>query len=66
MDWGIYIAVARSKEDNSIVSAVDFNTFEDALNYIEKEKEVNPDDSIDLKLEKCTYEHYAFWYRDRN
>lgn len=66
MDWGLYVAVGRSKEDNSIVMAVDFNTIEDARNYIKKWKEDNLNDSLELKLEERTYEHYAFWNRTRN
>lgn len=65
MKWGLYVAVARSKEDNSIVRAVDFNTREEANNYIKKWKEVNPNNSVDLKVEECNYDHYEFWNRTR-
>ena len=65
MEGKIYVAVARSKEDNSIVRAIDFNKMEDAYKYIKKWQEVNPSDSVYLKVEECKDEHYAFWNRTR-
>lgn len=61
-----YVAVARSKKDNSIVRAIEFDTMEAARKYIKKLEEVNPEDSVYLKVEESTYEHYAFWNRTRN
>lgn len=60
-----YVAVARSKKDNSIVRAIEFDTMESARNYIKKLEEVNPNDSVYLKVEECADEHYAFWNRTR-
>ena len=65
MQYKTYVAVARLKKDNSIVRAVDFNKMEDAYKYIKKWQEVNPEDSVYLKVEECTDEHYAFWNRTR-
>lgn len=63
MEYKIYVAVARSKKDNSIVRAIDFNTSEDARKYLHMLEQVNPEDSVYLKVEECTDEHYAFWNR---
>lgn len=60
-----YVAVARSKKDNCIVRAVEFDTMEAARKYIKKLEEVNPEDSVYLKVEESTDEHYAFWNRTR-
>ena len=60
-----YVAVARSKKDNSIVRAIEFDTMEAARKYIKKLEEVNPEDSVYLKVEECSDEHYAFWNRTR-
>lgn len=65
MEGKIYVAVARLKKDNSIVRAVDFNKMEAAYKYIKKWQEVNPSDSVYLKVEECKDEHYAFWNRTR-
>lgn len=65
MDHKIYVAVARSKKDNSIVRAIDFNTLEAARKYVHIWEEVNPNDSVCLKVEECTDEHYNFWNRTR-
>ena len=46
--------------------SIEFNTVEDARNYIKKWKEVNPNNSVDIKVEECNYEHYEFWNRTRN
>lgn len=64
MGYNIYVAVARSKKDNSIVRAIDFNTSEGARKYIHMLQEVNPNDSVYLKIEECTNEHYAFWNKN--
>lgn len=61
MGYKIYVAVARSKKDNSIVRAIDFNTSESARKYLHMLEQVNPEDSVYLKVEECTDEHYAFW-----
>ena len=63
MGYKTYVAVARSKKDNSIVRAIDFNTLEGARKYIHMLQEVNPNDSVYLKVEECTNEHYTFWNR---
>ena len=63
MEYKIYVAVARSKKDNSIVRAIDFNTSEDARKYLHMLEQVNPEDSVYLKVEECSDEHYAFWNR---
>ena len=63
MQYKTYVAVARLKEDNSIVRAVGFDTMEAARKYIKKWEEVNPEDSVYLKVEECSDEHYAFWNR---
>ena len=65
MQYKPYVAVARLKEDNSIVRAVGFDTMEAARKYIKKWEEVNPEDSVYLKVEECADEHYAFWNRTR-
>ena len=65
MQYKSYVAVARLKKDNSIVRAIEFDTMEDAHKYIKKLEEVNPEDSVYLKVEECAYEHYAFWNRTR-
>lgn len=65
MEGKIYVAVARLKEDNSIARAVGFDTMEAARKYIKKWEEFNPEDSVYLKVEECTDEHYAFWNRTR-
>lgn len=61
-----YVAVARLKEDNSIVRAVEFDTMEAARKYVKKWEEGNPEDSVYFKVEESTYEHYNFWHRTRN
>lgn len=66
MQYKTYVAVARLKEDNSIVRAVGFDTMEAARKYIKKWEEVNPEDSVYFKVEEGTYEHYNFWNRTRN
>lgn len=63
MEYKIYVAVARSKKDNSIVRAIDFNTLQGARKYIRMLEQVNPEDSVYLKVEECSDEHYAFWNR---
>lgn len=63
MWYETYVAVARSKKDNSIVRAIDFNTSEDARKYLHMLEQVNPEDSVYLKVEECTDEHYGFWNR---
>lgn len=65
MQYKSYVAVARLKKDNSIVQAIEFDTMEDAHKYIKKLEEVNPEDSVYLKVEESTYEHYDFWNRTR-
>ena len=64
MGYKIYVAVARSKKDNSIVRAIDFNTSEDARKYLHMLEQVNPEDSVYLKVEECTDEHYTFWNKN--
>lgn len=64
MRYKTYVAVARSKKDNSIVRAIDFNTSEDARKYIHMLEEVNPEDSIYLRVEECADEHYTFWNKN--
>ena len=64
MGYNTYVAVARSKKDNSIVRAIDFNTSEGARKYIHTLQEVNPEDSVYLKVEECAHEHYAFWNKN--
>ena len=66
MEDKAYVAVARSKKDNSIVRAVEFDTMEAARKYVKKWEEVNPEDSVYFKVEECTDEHYVFWNRTRN
>ena len=64
MEYKIYVAVARSKKDNSIVRAIDFNTLQGARKYLHMLEQVNPEDSVYLKVEECTNEHYAFWNKN--
>ena len=63
MGYNIYVVVARSKKDNSIVRAIDFNTSEGARKYLHMLEQVNPNDSVYLKVEECADEHYTFWNR---
>lgn len=64
MWYETYVAVARSKKDNSIVRAIDFNTSEGARKYIHTLQEVNPEDSVYLRVEECADEHYTFWNKN--
>lgn len=64
MEYKIYVAVARSKKDNSIVRAIDFNTSEGARKYLHMLEQVNPEDSVYLKVEEFTDEHNAFWNKN--
>ena len=64
MCYNTYVAVARSKKDNSIVRAIDFNTSEGARKYIHTLEQVNPEDSVYLKVEECADEHYTFWNKN--
>lgn len=64
MGYKTYVAVARSKKDSSIVRAIDFNTSEGARKYVHMLEQVNPEDSVYLKVEECADEHYTFWNKN--
>lgn len=66
MLYGNYVAVARLKQDNSIVAAYAFDKKEDALNYIPKLQKECSDDSLVFIVEDKDYEHFKFWNRTRN